>query len=109
MIPTGYIVFCTEQNFYFCLGRVNAVKRQQRPVIVRFDEVVYMNELNVRLLTIDETCKILGGITRQTLWSWAKQGRIPRLKLGDRLVRFRETDVLDFRRKSIDNMAEMAQ
>jgi len=47
-----------------------------------------------RLLTTDETCEILGGITRQTLLNWRRQGRIESVKLG-RLVMFRESDVLD--------------
>ena len=61
-----------------------------------------MNELNERLLTIAQTCKLLGGITRTTLYLWTRAGLLPRFKMGERVVRYRESDVLEYRRGTLE-------
>jgi len=47
------------------------------------------------LLTIKEVCKQLR-ITRKTLANWERQGRIKRIKLGDKVVRYDEAEIERF-------------
>lgn len=44
-----------------------------------------------RLLTVSEVCAMLG-VTRSTLWRWAKTGYLVPEKIGSR-VRYKESDV----------------
>jgi len=54
-----------------------------------------------KLMTWDEACRELGGVSKMTLRRWVKAGRIPWVRFSERIVRFRERDVLDFRAKSL--------
>jgi excisionase family DNA binding protein len=48
--------------------------------------------LSEPLLTAEEVSAMLGGIPPSTILQWAREGRLPRLKLG-RHVRFVRADV----------------
>jgi excisionase family DNA binding protein len=45
-----------------------------------------------KLLTAMEVCKLLD-ITRPTLWSWTKQGKLKQRRLGNRIY-YRQGDIL---------------
>ena len=47
------------------------------------------------LLTIKEVCKQLK-ITRSTLRIWEKQGKIKRIKLGDKSIRYESLEIKKF-------------
>lgn len=47
----------------------------------------------MNLLTIDEACRLLK-ISRKTLYNWMKRGKIPIVKLSNRAIRVKETDIL---------------
>lgn len=47
----------------------------------------------MNLLTVDEACKILK-ICRKTLYNYMKRGKIPVVKLSNRAIRIRETDIM---------------
>ena len=44
------------------------------------------------LLTVKQVCEKLL-ITRRTLFNWERQGKIKRIKMGDTIVRYEETEV----------------
>lgn len=46
-------------------------------------------------MDIQELCRILG-IKRATVYAWIYQKKIPHIKLSSRLVRFRESEILDW-------------
>jgi len=48
----------------------------------------------IRLWNSEEVGNLLG-VSRQTVLNWAKRGRLPGIKLGDRVIRFDPTS-LDF-------------
>lgn len=48
-----------------------------------------------KLLTKKEVMEMLG-IKESTLYAWVHQNRLPFLKLGKRLLRFREKDILEW-------------
>ncbi len=48
-----------------------------------------------RLLDIEELCRILG-VKKATIYAWIYQRKIPHIKLSSRLVRFRESEILDW-------------
>ncbi|MEW6003208.1 MAG: helix-turn-helix domain-containing protein [Nitrospirota bacterium] len=48
-----------------------------------------------RLLDIEELSKMLG-VKRATIYAWIYQHKIPHIKLSKRLVRFRESEILDW-------------
>ena len=55
-----------------------------------------------RLLSISELCDLIGA-RRQTIYKWVHEKRIPFLKPGGKLVRFRASDIerwLEGRKKS---------
>lgn len=47
----------------------------------------------MQLLTIDEACRLLK-ISRKTLYNWMKRGKIPIVKLSNRAIRVKETDIM---------------
>lgn len=47
----------------------------------------------MNLLTIGEACKILK-VSRKTLYNYMRRGKIPVVKLSNRAVRIRETDIM---------------
>jgi excisionase family DNA binding protein len=54
-----------------------------------------------KLLSIEELSQLLG-ITKSTLYSWTAKKIIPYRKLSSRLIRFEESEILDWlRRKSV--------
>lgn len=48
-----------------------------------------------KLLSIGELSRLLG-ITKSTLYSWTSKNIIPHRKLSTRLIRFEETEVMDW-------------
>lgn len=48
-----------------------------------------------KLLNIDELAEILG-VAKATIYSWTSQNKIPHIKLGKRLLKFREQEVMDW-------------
>jgi excisionase family DNA binding protein len=56
----------------------------------------------VDLLTINQICNFLG-ITRQTLHSWRKSGKLPYLRMGSRIF-FEKSTVLSTMRRPQDLM-----
>ncbi len=54
-----------------------------------------------KLLSIEELSTLLG-ITKSTLYSWTSRKIIPHRKLGRRIVRFEESEIMDWlSRKSV--------
>lgn len=45
-----------------------------------------------RLLNMDETCELLG-IARGTGWKLVREGRIPAIRVSERVVRIRQEDL----------------
>ncbi|MGB9892741.1 helix-turn-helix transcriptional regulator [Thermodesulfovibrio yellowstonii] len=50
-------------------------------------------ENSLRLLKISEVSKILG-ISKRTVYNYVKEGKLPCVKLSNRTLRFRETDLM---------------
>lgn len=50
-------------------------------------------ENSLRLLKISEVSKILG-ISKRTVYNYVKEGKLPCVKLSNRALRFRETDLM---------------
>jgi excisionase family DNA binding protein len=48
-----------------------------------------------RLLDICEVSEILG-VTKATIYSWTSQNKIPHIKLSNRLLKFREKEIIDW-------------
>ncbi|GLI52435.1 helix-turn-helix transcriptional regulator [Thermodesulfovibrio yellowstonii] len=48
---------------------------------------------SLRLLKISEVTKILG-ISKRTVYNYVKEGKLPCVKLSNRALRFRETDLM---------------
>jgi excisionase family DNA binding protein len=46
-----------------------------------------------RLLAIDEVAQMLA-VTKSMIYAWVHQNKIPYVKLGKRLLRFREEDII---------------
>ena len=46
-----------------------------------------------RLLNIDELSAILG-VTKSTIYAWTSQNKIPHIKLGKKLLKFREDEIM---------------
>lgn len=46
-----------------------------------------------RLLTIREVCGILK-VSKKTLYRYLKEGKLPCIKLSNRALRFKETDIM---------------
>jgi len=53
------------------------------------------------LLTVKEVCKMLR-ITRSTLVIWESQGKIKRIKLGDKSIRYEESEIERFLKREGD-------
>jgi excisionase family DNA binding protein len=53
-----------------------------------------------RLLTVAEAASLLG-VKRSTLYQWAREGRLPSVKLLGRALRFRESDLQRLINKSV--------
>lgn len=53
-------------------------------------EVAYHGQ---RLLKISDVSKILG-ISRRTVYNYVKEGKLPCVKLSNRALRFKETDLM---------------
>ena len=47
------------------------------------------------LLTVRQVCNKLQ-ISRNTLQNWERQGRIKRIRMGDKIVRYEETEIERF-------------
>lgn len=47
------------------------------------------------LLTVKQVCKMLK-ITKMTLYNWEKSGKIKRIKMGDRIVRYEKSEIERF-------------
>lgn len=52
------------------------------------------SENSLRLLKISEVSKILG-VSKRTVYNYVKEGKIPCVKLSNRALRFRETDLMN--------------
>jgi excisionase family DNA binding protein len=48
-----------------------------------------------QLLSVEEACRRLGGLSKYTLHAWLSQGKIPRVKVGARTM-LRERDLDQF-------------
>jgi excisionase family DNA binding protein len=59
-----------------------------------------------KLLNINDLSEILG-VTKATIYSWTSQNKIPHIKIGKRLLKFRESEILKWIEKiSANNNAE---
>lgn len=47
----------------------------------------------MQLLTVDEACRMLK-VSRKTLYNYIKRSKIPVVKLSNRAIRIRETDIM---------------
>lgn len=52
------------------------------------------SENSLRLLKISEVSKILG-VSKRTVYNYVKEGKLPCVKLSNRALRFRETDLMN--------------
>ena len=46
-----------------------------------------------RLITIEELVEKLS-VSKATIYAWTSRGRIPHVKVGSRLIRFRESEII---------------
>lgn len=53
-----------------------------------------------RLLTVEEAASTLS-VKRSTLYQWAREGRLPSVKLLGRALRFRESDLQKLIKQSV--------
>jgi len=53
-----------------------------------------------KLLKVGEVAEILG-VTEQSIYRMVKEKRIINLKLSNKILRFRESDIIDFIRNSV--------
>lgn len=53
---------------------------------------------DIEIITLPETAKILR-VSQVTMRKWVRQGRLPHLKLGSRVM-LRKKDILDFIEKN---------
>lgn len=60
---------------------------------------------NDELIRINEVCRMLGGVSRSTVYNWTKQRRFPRgAHIGDRVVAWKRGQV----REWIDGKVNLA-
>ena len=55
-----------------------------------------------KLLSIDEISELLG-IAKATIYSWTSQNKIPHIKLSSRILKFRESEIIDWIEKKAVN------
>jgi excisionase family DNA binding protein len=53
------------------------------------------------LKTAEQVAQIIG-VTKGEVWKWARAGRLPAVRLGRRVVRFRDEDVNAFIRAHLN-------
>lgn len=51
------------------------------------------DKTHIELLTINEASKLLK-VSRRTLYNYIKSGKLPCIKLSNRALRFKETDIM---------------
>ncbi len=51
-----------------------------------------------KLLSIDDLSEILG-VKKATIYSWTSQDKIPYIKLNKRLIKFKESEILEWLQK----------
>lgn len=57
------------------------------------------------MIRVDEVCRMLGGVSRSTIYNWTKQLHFPRgAHIGDRVVAWRRGQVKDW----IDRKVKLA-
>ncbi len=47
-----------------------------------------------RLHSVETASELLGGVSQSTIRSWLTQGKLTRIKVGNRLTRIRESELL---------------
>jgi len=51
-------------------------------------------KMNDRLYSVESAAEFLGGISPATIRAWLTQGKLTRVKVGGRLTRIRESELL---------------
>ncbi len=60
------------------------------------------------LLKINEVCKILK-ISKRTLYHWIEQGKLPCIRLSQKTIRFRTSDIMDIIAKAYQTEEKIKQ
>lgn len=55
-----------------------------------------------KLLSVEEACELLGGITRQTLYQFRLKGKIKAVKVGPRLVKIHPAEIERFMAEGVE-------